>query len=66
MVESLGNFPFRNLRYRTFLTLNVMMCVKHKEVLEFMFNVNKEGRTFLKHKISIIQNEFVNNGLIPY
>ena len=56
MVESLTNFPFRKLKDRKYLTLEVMVHVERQEVLKFMFTLNKEARTFLQKNISIVQN----------
>ena len=62
--ESLtATFPFSKLRYDKFLTLDVMMNVKHFDALKFMFSLNKEARAFLKEHIQTIQNEFDNKGL---
>jgi hypothetical protein len=66
MVESLSEFPFRKLRYETYLTLNVMMHVDCAEVYKFMFALNKEARKFLQDKFITVRNEFVNEGLITY
>jgi hypothetical protein len=66
MEETLTTFLFRQLRYDIFLTLDTMMYVERSKALEFMFGVNKEGRSFLcQHYISI-KNGFINEGLIEY
>ena len=62
----MSNLPFHGLKYTKYLILNVMMFVERQEVLEFMFAVNKKTRTFITQNIIIIQNGFINEGLIPY
>ena len=66
MVESLSEFPFRKLRYETYLTLDVMMYVYKPDVHEFMFTLNKEARKFLQDNFITVRNGFVNEGLITY
>lgn len=66
MVESLSHFPFRQIRFKKYLTLEVMKYVEHPEVLKFMFSVNKETRLFLKNNFIIVRNGFVNEGLIIF
>ena len=65
MVESMNaNFPFHKLTYDKFLLLEVMMCVEHTAVKNFMYFLNKETRSFLKDNFIIVQNGFINEGLI--
>ena len=66
MVESLSAFPFRNLRYYTLNIVDVVMHLQHFEACKFMFTVNREMRAFLKNNIDVIQNGFINEGLIVY
>jgi hypothetical protein len=66
MVESRNNFPFRQLSYDKFLTLNIMTNVEHPTVYKFMFGVCKSTRSFLQENYIIINNGFVNEGLITY
>jgi hypothetical protein len=66
MVESVGSFPFRKLRYETYLTLDVLKYIDWEDALKFMFGINKLARGFLIQKFKTIQNEFINDGLIPY
>ena len=66
MVETLSNFPFRKLSCEKYLTLDVMMYIEHPEVLNFMFCVNIETRTFLQNDFITINNGFINEGLITY
>ncbi len=66
MVESLSAFPFTKLRYHPLNIVDVMMHLKHFDACKFMFTVNREMRTFLKDNIDIIQNGFINDGLIVY
>jgi hypothetical protein len=66
MVESLNEFPFRKLRYETYLTLDVMMYVDRADVCKFMFTLNKEARKFLQDNFITVRNGFVNDGLITY
>ena len=43
-----------------------MMHVDYLEAYNFMFAVNKEGRSFLQNKFITIRNGFINEGLITY
>jgi hypothetical protein len=65
-MEEASSFIFRKLRYEKFLTLEVMMHVEHRNVLAFIFGVNKETRTFLIQNMITIQNGFINDGLIEH
>lgn len=66
MVESPTDFPFRKLRSDKYLTLDVMMYIEYPEVLNFMFCVNQDTRSFLKRNFTSIKDGFVNQGLITY
>ena len=66
MVESQGSFPFRKLRYETYLTQDVLKYIDREDALNFMFGINKLERGFLIQNFKTIQNEFINDGLIPY
>lgn len=66
MVETLTNFPFRKLKDNKFLTVGVLAFVEYQDALEFLFSLNKEARTFLQENIDIVNNEFINGGLITY
>ena len=66
MVESQGDFPFRKLKYFTYLILDVLMHVDYEKSVKYMFAVNKEGREFLHKSIILIQNGYINEGLITY
>lgn len=66
MEKSISNFPFRKLRNRKFLALNMMMFVDRAEVLKFMFSLNIETRYFLHQHFKIIRNGFFNEGLFIY
>ncbi len=67
MEESLSvTFPFTKLRYYTYVTLEVLMCIEHPKVYEFMFAVNKEVRAFLQDNFIAIRNGFTNEGLITH
>jgi hypothetical protein len=54
------------LRYDTFITLEVFLCIEYKKALEFIFRFNRKARNFLQQHISIIKNGFVNEGLITH
>lgn len=43
-MESRGDFPFCNLSYDIYLTLEVMMYIENEDAYKFMFNINKKGR----------------------
>jgi hypothetical protein len=66
MVESHSDFPFRLLRQDAYLTLEVMLYVEHPMVLDFMFRINKETRSFLQRNYISVNNGFTNEGLITY
>jgi hypothetical protein len=42
------------------------MFVDHKEVKNFMFNLNKKARSYLESNIITVQNGFINEGLITH
>jgi hypothetical protein len=66
MVENQSDFPFCKLRQDKFLTLEVMMFVEHLDVYKFMFTINKKSRSYLHDNFIIIQNGFINGGLITH
>jgi hypothetical protein len=65
-MESASAFPFRKLRYDTYLTLDVLMHVEQKDAYKFMFTLNKEARKFILDKFITVRNGFVNDGLIDF
>ena len=65
-MNSESAFPFRKLRYDTYLTLDVLMHVEQKDAYKFMFTLNKEARKFILDKFITVRNEFVNGGLIDF
>lgn len=64
MVESLIELPFRKLSCDKYLTLEVIMYIEYTEVLNFMFSINKEMRSFLQNNFITVKNGFINEGLI--
>ena len=64
MVESVSDFPFRKLSYYKYLTLEVLMYVDIQEAYNFLFSVNKEGKSFLERNFITVRNGFVNDGLV--
>ena len=66
MKESVCGFLFRKLGHEKYLTIEVMMYVEYQKVCNFIFNVNKTSRNFLKVNAKAIKNECINNGLISY
>ncbi len=66
MEESLRNFPFRKLMLNKFLTLDVMMCIEKYKVLQFMFTLNNQTRSFLVKNFISVRNGFINEGLITF
>ena len=66
MVEFVTDFPFRKLVFDKYLTLEMMMYVKHSKVCKFMFEVNKPARAFLQYNFTAIQNGFTNDNLIVF
>ncbi len=66
MEEITNTFPFKKLKYETFLTLDVMINAERSQAFEFMFCLNKEARAFLFQHYSSIKNGFINEGLIIY
>ena len=57
-------FPFRQMRHKKYLTLEVMMHVKYEKACKYMHNVNKATRAFIENNANIIRNAFINEGLI--
>ena len=66
MVESLSIFPFQKLRFNKYITLEVMMYVEYLEVYKFMFTLNRDTRSYLRNNFNIVQNGFINEGLITF
>ena len=63
MVEAVKTgHPFSKLRHN--LTLEVLINIAYCDALSFMFTVNKEARSFLVKKLTMIRNGFENEGLI--
>jgi len=54
--------PFYKLRYN--VTLEVLKNISYYDALRFIFRVNKEARTFLLQKMTMIRNGFENDGLV--
>ena len=65
-MESESEFPFRKLRYYTYLTLDVMMHVEQEDAYKFMFTLNKDARKFILDNFITVRNEFLNDGLIEF
>jgi hypothetical protein len=65
-MESESAFPFRKLRYDTYLTLDVMMHVEQEDAYKFMFALNKDARKFILDNFIAVRNGFVNEGLIDF
>ena len=66
MEVSVTAFPFPKIIKNIYLTLDMLMYIDHFEALRFMFSLNKHTRQILEKKIAVIQNGFVNDGLITY
>ena len=66
MEEPHREFPFRKLRYYTYLTLDVMMHVEYQEANKFMYALNMESRSFFEKNFITVRNGFINEGLITY
>ena len=66
MEEVVRTFPFHKLRFKKYITVEVLMYVEQSQALKFMFAINKESRAFLEYKFNIVRNGFINEGLIPY
>jgi hypothetical protein len=66
MEDSKSVFPFRLLRHDLYLTLEVLMYVEHPEVLNKLFSVSSETRSFIENNFISIRNGFINEGLIIY
>jgi hypothetical protein len=65
-MESESAFPFRKLRYDTYLTLDVMMHVEKENAYKFIFALNKDARKFILDNFITVRNGFVNDGLIDF
>ena len=59
-------FPFRQLRYEKYLSLEVMLYVEYEPVCKYMHEVNKATRAFLEKNARTVRNGFINGGLIEY
>ncbi len=66
MEYSVCALPFHKLKYAKYMTLEVLMYVKYKSAINFMFYLNKESRLFLHNNSSTFYNGFINDGLIEY
>ncbi len=66
MEEITHTFPFSKLRHDIYLTVEVMMYVERSQALEFMYAVNKEGRSYIEKEYVSLKNGFINEGLIVY
>jgi hypothetical protein len=66
MEDFVSDFPFLKLRGHKFLTLEILMHVKFKDVCNFLFSASKGTRTFLEHNFLAVKNGFINDGLITY
>lgn len=40
--------PFRKLKHKTYLVLEVLMFIDYQDALKFMFDLIMESRTFIK------------------
>ena len=65
-MESGTAFPFRKLTSDIYLILDVMMYVKHQDVKEFMFALNKGARNFIQNNFIAVRNGFTNEGLVDF
>ena len=65
-IDSVTSFPFRKLRYDTYLTLDIIMCIEYKYALQYLFDVNKQTRQFLCRHFITIKNSYENEGLITH
>ena len=65
-IAPLTSFPFRKLRYNTYLTLEIIMCIEYKDALQYLFDVNKQTRQFLFRNLISIKNSYDNEGLITH
>lgn len=66
MEETVNKFFFCKLMHDTYLTIDVMMHIDRSNVLQFMYRVKKETRSFLQKNYISITNGFINEGLIVY
>ncbi len=64
MEETLTTLPFRRLRCDMYLIIEVLINVKYSHAFKFMFNLNKESRSFLQDNYIAFENGFVNDGYI--
>ena len=62
-MESASAFPFRKLVSNIYLTVDVMINIEHYDAYQFMFNLNKDAREFIKNNFIAVRNGFINEGL---
>lgn len=60
MVDSYINFPFRQLKVRKYLTLEIMMYVDYPEVLTYMCALNRETRSYIEKNFNTFRKGFIN------
>ena len=65
-MESVSAFPFCQLRYYTYLTLDVLMYIEYEDAYNFMFYINKYARKFIVNNFITVKNGFNNDGLIDF
>jgi hypothetical protein len=66
MEDSVNAFAFTKLTHDIYLILEILMHVERSLLLEFMFGVNEQVRSFVKKHFISIRNGFINEGLIVY
>lgn len=66
MINSATDFPFRQLKVRKYLTLEIMLHVDYPDILTYMYAVNRATRSYIESNLKTIRNGFINAGLITY
>jgi hypothetical protein len=66
MVESLGDFPFRKIRQKKYLLVEVFTHIDHQNGYKFLFSLNMESRVLFITNFTKFRNGYINRGLIPY
>ena len=60
MVDSYNDFPFRQLKLRKYLTLEIMMHVDYPEVLTYMCALNRATRSYIVKNFNTFRKGFIN------
>ena len=63
MAYSKGNLSFASITLTKYIAIDVLLYLQYDDSLEFLFNLNRHTREFLKHYYVAIKSGFENEGL---